>query len=274
VNFEAIVKSIGNDILRILKKTSNIMYAMMEQQEWWTFAKNLHCHIKVAEAEKADFELDENVVGCYHTTCMIGTGFEKTSPIHTDGQSASVKWAGLPDFHLNLAKNINIEFLHYLKVGNNTVQPIIVVQDRLTTTFFYGASTVHGSVHIGTFLDRINLSFEASGHKEWITEVKPEWKVPAELGEERVYITYYTKCTLPVTCEIQRAYSHMGIPPRFCFTTKEGKQGQVAADREMNSIQWDSQLIGTGAKTINEMRDIQCGNSHNNFAVCIQIDTL
>jgi hypothetical protein len=66
----------------------------------------------------------------------------------------------------------------------------------------------------------------------------------------------------------------MGIPPRFCFTTKEGKQGQVAADREMNSIQWDSQLIGTGAKTINEMRDIQCGNSHNNFAVCIQIDTL
>jgi hypothetical protein len=147
---------------------------MTEQKEWWTFAKNLHCHIKVAEAEKADFELDENVVGCYHTTCMIGTGFEKMSPVHTNMQSASVNWAGLPDFHLNLAENKNIGFLCHVKVGNNSVQPIIVVQDRLTMTFFYGASTVHGSVNIGTFLDRINLSLEASGHKEWITEVKLE----------------------------------------------------------------------------------------------------
>jgi hypothetical protein len=104
VNFEANVKSIRNDILCILKKKSNIKYAVMEQKEWWTFAKNLHCHINVAEAEKTDFELDENAVGCYHSTCMIGTGFEKTSPGHTDIQSASVNWAGLPDFHLNLAE--------------------------------------------------------------------------------------------------------------------------------------------------------------------------
>jgi hypothetical protein len=49
----------------------------------------------------------------------------------------------------------------------------------------------------------------------------------------------------------------------------------VAADREMNSIQWDSQLIGAGArKTINGMRDIHCANSHDNSAVCIQIDTI
>jgi hypothetical protein len=57
-------------------------------------AKNLHSQIPVPESDKALFDLDENVVGCYHTTCTIGTGFRKMSPLHMDKQSASVNWAG------------------------------------------------------------------------------------------------------------------------------------------------------------------------------------
>jgi hypothetical protein len=148
------------------------------------------------------FFLDENVVGCHHTTCTIGTGFQKTSPVHTDTQSASAKWAGLPDFHINLSENKNSGFLHYAVVGKERVQPILVIQDRLTKTFFFGASTAHGTVHMGTYLDKMNIAFEVSGNKELVTEVRPEWKVPAKLGEQRVYAMYYTKRTLPITCKI------------------------------------------------------------------------
>jgi hypothetical protein len=272
---EAAVKSIGNDILSILSKNSDTTLALTEHQEWWKMANNLHSQlVPGTEYDKDVFVLDENVVGCHHTTCTIGTGFQQTSPVHTDVQSASANWAGLPDFHLNLSENKNIGFLHYAIVGKDRVQPIIVIQDRLTTTFFYGASTAHGTVHIGTYLDRINISFAASGNGELATEVRPEWRVPAERGEQRVYITYYTKSTLPVTCEIQRAYNLMRVAPRFYFTTKDGGKGQVADDREMNAIRWDSHVIGTGARTVGEMRDIQCNGYNISGQHVLKVDQL
>jgi hypothetical protein len=169
---------------------------------------------------------------------------------------------------------MNIGFFHYAVVRKNCVQPIIVVQNRFTTTFFYGFLTAHGTIHIGTFLNRMNLSFEASGNKEWIKKVRPEWKVPAESGEQRVYVTYYTKSTLPVTCEIPRAYSLMRIAPRYFFTTRNaGGKGQVAADSEMIAIKWDSQVIGACAKTVNEMRAIQC-NFYDITCAHIKIDSV
>jgi hypothetical protein len=193
-NMDDAVKSVGNNILSILSQNSDISHALIEQKEWWSFAKNLHSRITVAEANKTVLDLNENVVGCYHTTGTIGTGFEKTSPTHTDTQSASVNWAGLPDFHMNLAENKNVGFLHYVLVEKNRVKPIIVVQDRFTTTFFY-----------------------------------------------------------------------------FFWTEREGGKDQVAADREVNSIRWDSQLIGARAKTVKEMRDIQC-NSNEISTPDAQID--
>jgi hypothetical protein len=271
---EATVKSIGNDVLNILTKNSDTTHALNEHKEWWQCANNLHSQIPTGtEYNKAVFVLDENVVGCHHTTCTIGTGFQKTSPVHTDTQSALANWAGLPDFLISLSENKNIGFLHYAVVGKECVQPILVIQDRLTTTFFYGASTAHGTVHIGTYLDRMNVAFEVSGNRELVTEVRPEWKVPAELGEQRVYATYYTKSTLPVTCEIQRAYSLMRIAPQFFSPATGGGKGQVAEDRDMNAIAWDSQVIGTGAKSVNEMRDIQC-NSYDISSLYVKVDEL
>jgi hypothetical protein len=262
---ESTVKSIGNDVLNILTMSSNIMHALTEHKDWWQRANDLHSQIPpCTESNNAVFILDENVVGCHHTTCTIGTGFQNTSPVHTDTQSASANWAGLPDFHINLSENKNIGFLHYVVVGQECVQPILVIQDRLTMTFFYGASTAHGTVHIGTYLDKMNVAFEVSGNRELVTEVRPEWKVPAELGEQRVYATYYTKRTLPVTCEIQKAYSLMRVAPRFFYPIKGGGKGQVAEDRNMNAIAWDSHLIGRGAKSVNKMRRIQC-NSYDDM---------
>ena len=65
----------------------------------------------------------------------------------------------------------------------------------------------------------------------------------------------------------------MRIAPRFFSSTKGGGKGQVAEDRDINAISWDRHVIGTGAKSVNEMRAIQ-RNSYDISSPYVKVDEL
>jgi hypothetical protein len=54
----------------------------------------------------------------------------------------------LPDFHVNLTQNENIGFVVDIWTHAKQVRLIVVVQEQMTSTYFYRANEIHGTIHI------------------------------------------------------------------------------------------------------------------------------
>jgi hypothetical protein len=159
------------------------------------------------------YKLDSKIVGCLHTSASIGSGL---SPTHRDPGNAGWERGALPDFHVNLTQNDNIGFVVYIWTGDKQVRPIVVVQERMASTYFYEANQMHGTIHIGTYLKVFNTSkhCEVNG-LQLAVNVSDYWSIPVVDIVTRVFVSYHTMHNLVMTSKVKKAYDDIGQQPEI-----------------------------------------------------------
>lgn len=166
---------------------------------------------------------------------MVVIAMSQTSQTHLDSQNSQMNFGGHPDYHMCLTDNPNIAFLVYLPVGKNYILPLLVQQRKWATTFFYGGSFQHGSVHIGSYLNEYcKLSGNILTHMDF--PLQPEWWQPIRTQTQRFFLATYTRSSLPMIYKTLQAYQAINQEPKL-FQPKRGNgEGQMKFDRHNQAI--------------------------------------
>jgi hypothetical protein len=251
-----VIKTIGKSLEEQLEdawKGSRKM--IIRHMEMWQHATDI---TTLLDKPEACYEINQEIVGCLHTSASIGSGLSET---HIDHGNAGWEWGGLPDFHVNLTRNDNIGFVVYVPTGEKQVRPVIVVQEIMACTYFYGKNQRHGTIHIGTYLNKFNEHYKVHGKEKHIVGIHESWSKPVVDIESRVFVAYYTKCNLPMAAEILKAYRDIGVEPAFYFRKNGNGKGQDKRAREL--LNEDGKLDkwvpskGAGIKTLSQMQETQ-----------------
>jgi hypothetical protein len=195
----SVIRKIGKAMQRQLRDVSKKFdKSITTHMSMWENAKYI-CTL-LGDETRSCYELESNIVGCLHTSASIGLGL---SPTHRDPGNAGWEWGALPDFHVNLTQNENIGFVVYIWTGDKRVWPIVVVQEKMASTYFYGANQMHGTIHIGTYLKVFNEHYEVTG-LQLAVNVRDYWSNPVNDISTRVFVSYYTKHNLAMTSEVKK----------------------------------------------------------------------
>jgi hypothetical protein len=253
----SVIRKIGKAMQRQLRDVSNKFdKSIKTHMSMWENAKYI-CTL-LGDETRSCYELDSNIVGCLHTSASIGSGLSTT---HRDPGNAGWEWGALPDFHVNLTQNENIGFVVYIRTGDKRVRPIIVVQERMASTYFYGSNQMHGTIHIGTYLKVFNEHYEVNG-LQLAVNVHDYWSIPVVDISTRVFVSYYTKHNLAMTSEVKKAYDDIGQQPEIYNRINGHGKGQdkrsrdIIQDRRLD--QWVPSCPGKIHK-VTKMKDIQSG---------------
>jgi hypothetical protein len=193
----SVIQKIGKAMQRQLRDVSNKFdKSIKTHMLMWENAKYI-CTL-LGDETRSCYKLDSNIVGCLHTLASIGSGLSTT---HRNPRNAGWEWGALPDFHVNLTQNENIGFVVYIWTGDKQVRPIVVVQGRMASTYFYGSNQMHGMIHIGTYLKVFNEHYKVNG-LQLAVNVCDYWSIPVVDISTRVFMSYYTKHNLAITSKL------------------------------------------------------------------------
>ena len=119
----------------------------------------------------------------------------------------------------------------------------------------------HGTIHIGTYLNKFNDHYKAHGEQKHIMGIHESWSKPVIDIDNRVFVAYYTKYNLPMTAEIVKAYRDIRVEPALYYMKNGNGKGQDKRAREL--LNHDGRLDtwvpskGAGIKTLSQMQEIQ-----------------
>jgi hypothetical protein len=249
------LRRIGDSLLRLLKRHwKDAKEIVKDQMSMWEKAEYVTTFV---ENCKEWNKINRNIVGGLHTSASVGTGLSKT---HSDKGNSVCEWGALPDFHVNITgKDDNIGFVVYVSTGKNTVRPIVVVQEMMACTYFYGATQRHGTIHMATYINAFNEHYRAH-RKQQTVDIHDAWREPVMDVDRRIFVAYYTKNNLPMTAETVKAFKDIGMEPTT-FDVKigqgDGQDKKARAQLKSKALdEWEPRFPGQ-ILTVTEMRVIQ-----------------
>ena len=160
---------------------------------------------------------------------------EDVTPTHRDNKNAPVELGGPPDFHMNLSNNPSIGLLIYLPIGEECLRPVIVQQMHLATTYFYAASLYHGSVHIGTYVKEY-CRMAGCRLEELLGQVDPVWWKRLSCKGRRMFVTCYTRSTIPLIHHTVKGYKALKRSPLMKKPIRGKGRGQLKSDRIQRAL--------------------------------------
>lgn len=167
--------------------------------------------------------IEQRCVGNSHFSATIAS--QIISFLHKDCDNAGKKLAGPLDFHISFTETPAYGFLVYLPETNG-LRPIIVVQRRYAISYFAGGSDNHCSVHIKTYLRKLE---EYCNGKLSCTAT---WDGDGDdTAEERIWITHYTKRLVAQASQVKKQYEKLGKSPQVYTVVYGRKSGQTQTDR-------------------------------------------
>jgi hypothetical protein len=255
----SVISKMGKAMQRQLRDVSKIFDKSIKTQLLILGNAKYICTL-LGDKTRSCYKLETNIVGCLHTSASIGSGFSQT---HRDPGNAGWEWGALPDFHVNLTQNENIDFVVYIWTADKQVRPIVVVQERMASTYFYGANQMHGTIHIDTYLKVFNEHYKVNG-LQLAVNVCDYWSNLVNDIPMRVFVSYYTKHNLAMTSEVKKASDDIGQKPEISAMINGYGKGQdkrsrdIIQDRMLD--EWVPSCPGK-IHNVTKMKDIQSGHN-------------
>jgi len=94
----------------------------------------------------------------------------------------------------------------------------------------------HGSVHIGTYLQQFEKMKGKAADAEECCLHQKEWFAPLEASDERFFISFHTRSSIPMVHSILQGCHALGLEPKTFLVRRGAGKGQLKRDRCQNAI--------------------------------------